>query len=231
MSGRRDYGQFCGMAAGLNIIGERWTLLIVRELLIGPVRFNEMIDNLPGIGPNLLSERLRSLSDHGVIEQLPVPGDGRGKLYQLTDAGRELRGPLLALARWGMAFLDDHDDADAMRAEWGFLAVQAMIIEDRVPDVDEVYEFRVGDQAFAVEVADRKLGFSRGRADRPNLLVTCAPDTFIRIGARLTTPFEALATGGVKIEGPTDVIQRCVRMLGLADPPPPTGRGSTANAR
>src|ERR1041384_4723525 len=117
MAGKRDYGQFCGLAAGLNIVGERWTFLIVRELMISPVRFNEMIENLPGIGPNLLSERLRTLVEHGVIEQFPVPGDARGRLYQLTELGRELRGPLLALARWGMGFLGE-EDGGAVRAEW-----------------------------------------------------------------------------------------------------------------
>lgn len=213
--GKRDYGQFCGLAAGLNVIGERWTLLIIRELLIGPARFNVILDNLVGIGPNLLSERLRTLSEHGVIEQLPVSGDGRGKMYRLTESGRQLRAPLLALARWGMAFLDEGDTTDVVRAEWGFLAVQAMIDEERVPEVDETYEFRVGDQVFVVEVANGKVGFTRGAAERPDLVVTCDPDTFVRIGARLTTPFDAVATGRVKIEGAPEVIQRCTRMLGL----------------
>src|SRR5262245_15559584 len=142
MAGKRGYGQFCGLAAGLNIVGERWTLLIVRELLVGPVRFNELVENMPGIGPNLLAERLRMLTEHGVIEQRPVAGDGRGRLYQLTDLGQELRGPLLGLAKWGMGFLDAGDSSGVVRAEWSFVAIQAMLDEDRVPDVDEVYEFR-----------------------------------------------------------------------------------------
>lgn len=216
MVSKRDYGQFCGLAAGLNIIGERWTLLIVRELLISPVRFNEMIENLPGIGPNLLAERLRSLTEHGVIEQLPVPGDGRGRCYQLTPVGRQLRGPLLGIARWGMEFLAEDDSSGVVRAEWGFLAVQAMIIDEQIPSVDEVYEFRVGDHPFVVEVTDGKVAFTRGTVESPDLVISSDPDTFIRIGARLTTPFQAIATGDVKIDGQPEVIQRCTRMLGLA---------------
>lgn len=215
MVGKRDYGQFCGLAAGLNVIGERWTLLIIREMLISPVRFNEMIDNLPGIGPNLLSDRLRSLTEHGVIEHAPVPGDGRGKLYQLTEAGRELRAPLLQLARWGMSFLDENDSDGVVRAEWGFLAVQAMINEDAIPDVDEVYEFRVGDHTFAIEVKSGQVAFTRGGSADPDLVITSDPDTFVRIGARLTTPFSAIATGNVKIEGDVEAIHRCTHMLGL----------------
>lgn len=216
MAGKRDYGQFCGLAAGLNIIGERWTLLIVRELLISPSRFNELSENLPGIGPNLLAERLRTLTEHKLIEQVSVVGDGRGKLYQLTDLGQELRGPLLGLAKWGMQFLSADDRDGEVRAEWGFLAVQAMVVEERIPDLDENYEFRVGDQVFTVGVGNREVTFGRGEHPGADLVITTDPDTFVRIGARMLTPFEALAAGEMKIEGSSESIHRCTRMLGLA---------------
>jgi DNA-binding HxlR family transcriptional regulator len=215
MTSRRDYGQFCGLAAGLNVIGERWTFLIVRELLIGPVRFNELVENLPGVGPNLLAERLRTLGEHGVIEQLPVEGDGRGKLYRLSELGEQLRAPVLELCKWGLGFLGETDRAGVVRPEWGFLAMQSMVIEDRIPEVDETYEFRVGDQVFCVEVQQGKAGFSRGAATAPDLVITSDPETFVCIGARMLTPFEALATGSIKIEGPVEAIHRCSGMLGL----------------
>ncbi|MFD2474577.1 winged helix-turn-helix transcriptional regulator [Amycolatopsis silviterrae] len=216
MAGKRDYGQFCGLAAGLNVIGERWTLLIVRELLISPVRFNEIIENLPGMGPNLLAERLRILTEEGVIEQLPVPGDGRGKRYQLSPLGEQLRAPLLDLAKWGMQFLAENDRDGEVRAEWGFLAVQAMVVADQVPEVDESYEFRVGDDVFTVEVRERTAKFLRGGAEDPALIIASDAETFVRIGARMTTPFDALATGDIKIEGPAEAVHRCTRMLGLS---------------
>ena len=100
---RRTYGQLCGIAAALDILGERWTLLVIRELLLGPQRFNELLANLDGMGPNLLSDRLHSLSDQGVIESIPVPGDQRARSYQLTPLGEQLREPVLLLGRWGMA--------------------------------------------------------------------------------------------------------------------------------
>ncbi|HET6501520.1 MAG TPA: winged helix-turn-helix transcriptional regulator [Amycolatopsis sp.] len=215
MTGKRDYGQFCGLAAGLNIIGERWTLLIIRELLISPVRFNEIMENLPGMGPNLLAERLRTLTESGVVEQLPVPGDGRGKLYRLSPLGEQLRAPLLALARWGMNFLAENDRGGAVRAEWGFLAVQAMVDQSRVPEVDESYEFRVGDEVFSIEVRDRAVKFLRGGTTEPALTITSDPDTFVRVGARMVTPFEAVAAGDIKIDGAGEAIRRCTNMLGL----------------
>ena len=216
MAGKRDYGQFCGLAAGLNIIGERWTLLIVRELLIGPARFNELSENLPGIGPNLLAERLRTLGEHQLIEQVSVVGDGRGKLYRLTELGEELRTPLLGLAKWGMGFLSVGDKDGEVRAEWGFLAVQAMVDEERIPDVEESYEFRVGEQVFTIRVSGGAVTFHRGAGEQPDLVITSDPGTFVSIGARMLTPFEALAAGEIKIEGPANAISRCTRMLGLA---------------
>ena len=216
MTGKRDYGQFCGLAAGLNVIGERWTLLIVRELLISPVRFNELIENLPGMGPNLLAERLRVLTEEGVIEQLPVPGDGRGKRYRLSALGEQLRGPLLDLAKWGMQFLAENDRGGEVRAEWGFLAVQAMVLDDRIPEIDESYEFHVGDEVFGVEVRERAVKFLRGGVEDPSLTITSDAETFVRIGARMITPFDALATGDIKIEGSAEAVHRCTRMLGLS---------------
>jgi DNA-binding HxlR family transcriptional regulator len=216
MAGKRDYGQFCGLAAGLNVIGERWTLLILRELVIGPARFNEIMDNLPGMGPNLLAERLRMLTAHGVIDQLPVSGDGRGKLYRLSELGEQLRGPLLDLARWGMQFLAESDSTGMVSAKWSFLAVQAMVIDDRIPDRDESYEFRVEDEVFTVEVADGAVTFLHSPATNPVLTITSDAESFVRIGARMITPFGALAAGDIKIEGEVDAIHRCTYMLGLS---------------
>lgn len=216
MTSKRDYGQFCGLAAGLNIIGERWTLLIIRELTVGPARFNEILDHLPGIGSNLLTDRLRFLCEQGVLEAQPVPGDGRGKVYRLTDLGDQLRAPLLGLARWGLQFLDESDTSGAVRAEWGFLAVQAMVDSARVPDVDEVYEFRIGSDYFAVVVAAGRVDFTRVRQDDPALTIHTDPETFVRIGARMLTPEVAVSDGRLVIDGDPDSLVRCGHLLGLA---------------
>jgi DNA-binding HxlR family transcriptional regulator len=217
MNVRRDYSQFCGLAAGLNIVGERWTFLILRELLIAPMRFNGLLENLPGIGPNLLADRLRMLTEHKVIEQLAVPGDSRGKLYKLSTIGEELRGPVLGLAKWGMQFLVEADSKKVVRDEWGFLAIQAMVVKEYIPtNVKEVYEFRVGGHSFAIEVDDGMVTFRSGSAPLPDLVISSDADTFIRIGARMLTPFDAIVTGDVKVDGEPEVIHRCTRMLGLA---------------
>jgi DNA-binding HxlR family transcriptional regulator len=216
MKARRNYGQFCGLAAGVGVIGERWTLLIVRELLLSPQRFTNLADNLPSIGPNLLTERLKALVEAGVIEQRPVTEDGRGKSYRLTEVGEGLRPVVLAIAKWGLGFLHEGDAKGVVRAEWGFLALQSMVDRDRIPDVDETYEFRVDDRSFAIEVRGGDVTFVSGPATRPDMTITCAADTFVRIGARLLTPFDAIATGEVKVAGDVEAVKRCTRMLGLA---------------
>ncbi|MEU2613194.1 winged helix-turn-helix transcriptional regulator [Micromonospora sp. NPDC007271] len=216
MTERRQYGQLCGLAAALDVIGERWTLLIVRELLIGPARFNELLENLPGMGPNLLSERLRALGMRGVVEHCPVPGDGRGRLYQLTPTGESLRGPVLDLARWGLQFLTaDQAEFGVSRASWGFLAVQAMLVGRPVPDVTERYEFRVDAEVFHIEVDDGASTARRGPADDPAITVTSDAATFVQIGSRMLTPFQAVVTGRIKLDGDPDAIVRCIELIGL----------------
>jgi len=218
MHEKRHYGQFCGLAAGLDIVGERWTLLIIRELLLAPARFSEIADNLPGIGPNLLSERLRSLSDRGLIEASPVPGDGRGKRYQLTELGERLREPVLDLAKWGMRFLSDQDVDGVTRASWGFLAAQTMVRGRQVPDVDEEYEFRLAHEVFHLELTMGRAAAVRGPAAAPAIIVHADATTFVRIGAGLLTPFDALVSGALRIEGDAAAAQRCTRLLGLSTP-------------
>jgi len=219
MTSKRDYGQFCGLAAGLNILGERWTLLIIRELLIDTARFSELLESLRGIGPNLLTERLRSLEKNGIVAQVPVPDDLRGRYYRLTARGEELRQPVLGLARWGMPFLHESDAHGTVRADWGFLAVQAMVRPEHIPDRHEHYLFEVGDRNFTIEVDSGRVTYSRRRPARPDLIIATDAETFIRIGARLTSPLEALVKGTIRMDGDIEVIQRCSAMLGLGIEP------------
>lgn len=203
----------------MDIVGERWTFLILRELLLAPARFSEIADNLPGIGPNLLSERLRSLTVRGLIDAEPVPGDGRGKRYRLTELGEELRGPLLELAKWGMRFLSDKDTDGFSRGAWGFLAVQAMMHGVEVPaEIDETYEFRVDEDVFGVHLANGTATALRGAVVDPAIVVRTDANTFIKIGAEIVTPFEAVVSGALRIEGDTAAATRCARLLGLSQP-------------
>ena len=226
---RRSYGQFCGFAAALDVLGDRWTLLIVRELVLGPKRFNELADNLPGIGPNLLSERLRSLTDSGVIERDTVDGDARGRVYALSEAGRGLRAPVMQLARWGMHFMTPELARGEARAEWCFLAIGSMIDQNAVPDRDESYEFHVDDEVFTISVADGVVSTSQGSSDRSVLQVFTDARTFIEIGAGLTTPFESAVSGRLIMTGDLAAVNRCNALLGLAQGNLPARKARSGN--
>src|SRR5436190_6468435 len=124
-SSRRTYQQYCGLASALDVLGERWTLLIVRELLIRPRRYRDLLADLPGIGTNLLAERLKFLVDMGLVRQRGLGGASKRQMYELTETGEALRPIVLGLARWGMEFVGDLSAEYAVRPSWAFLAVEA----------------------------------------------------------------------------------------------------------
>src|SRR5690348_16658069 len=138
---RRTYDQECGLAYALDVVGERWTLLIIRELLLRPRRYKELLDALPGIGTNLLADRLSALTDAGLIVSTD-PGR-RTAGYALTPLGQSLRDPILGLARFGLAVgAELPRTVDAVtHASWAALAIEAMIDDARAPGTDETYQF------------------------------------------------------------------------------------------
>jgi len=216
MGERRLYGQFCGLAGALDLVGERWTLLVIRELLPGPARFGDVLANLPGIGPNLLSLRLRTLAEAGIVEQRRTEQDGRGREYQLTERGEALREPVLALARWGLGQLSPADgDRGETRASWSLLAVEAMVRGRAATGVAEDYEFRVGGVVFHVSARGDRATVVRGAASAPAIVVTTDPGTFVEIGARIVSPFVAAVSGRLSVEGDPAAVDRCLGLMGL----------------
>ncbi len=210
---KRAYGQYCGVAAALDVLGERWTLLIVRELLVRPRRYGELLGALPGMGTNLLAERLKFLVDMGVVRRTSVSG-GKRELYELTEKGHALRPLVLGLARWGMDFVGDLTPEYELRPTWALLAVEAMIDPDSIT-VDEQYEFRIDDELFHVDIRDGEALTVAGPADDPSIVVTTDAATFVRIGARKITPLAAMVTGKLGLAGDSDAVLRACTLLGL----------------
>lgn len=212
----RSYGQYCGLAAALDLLGERWTLLVIREVLTGPKRFNELLAALDGIGPNLLTKRLQALTEAGVLKRLPVESDDRGTHYALTDEGEELRPAVLALASWGLRNMASHVSAGRVHSHWGMLAVEAMATErlDHAR-VAETYQFEIDDISFVLNVGIGKVEVYEGVAEDPVLHVKADADTFVRIGARDLSPFAAAVRGHVIASGDPTALDRCTELLGL----------------
>jgi DNA-binding HxlR family transcriptional regulator len=215
---RRDYRQYCGLAVALDVLGERWTLLIVRELLFGPRRYSELLAELPGIGTNLLAERLKFLVERGVLRH--AASEGNERAYELTELGEQLREPVLGLARWGLAQLKPPTGDELMRPHWGFLAVQSMMDAAHAPEVDEAYEFHVDDAVFHIRVRDGLPGAFQGASpDTPTMTAHVDAATFLEIGAKHLSPFEALVSGRLTIDGDPTAIMRCSALLGLVPAP------------
>ena len=127
----RDYGQYCGLARALDVVGDRWNLLIVRQLLMGPARYGELREGLSGVATNLLTDRLRDLETAGVVERR-LSGDASAITYALTEWGAQLREPIHALVRWSTPLMIRGPENDEFRPEWLLVALPALF-EGRVP--------------------------------------------------------------------------------------------------
>lgn len=195
----RSYGQYCAMARSLDVVGDRWSLLVVRELLDGPRRYGQLRAGLPGIATNLLGQRLRSLVDAGVVAQ----ADGR---YALTPWGEGLREVLYALGRWGMPLMAREPADDALPAAW-----LRHLVAMHLGDVDEdrrdgVIELRVGDQTLTMIVVGGKVLVADGRVDAtPDVVVTGPPDGVGGLVTGFLTPDQA-AQRGVHVAGEGSIL-------------------------
>lgn len=215
MGEKRTYQQYCGLASALDVVGERWTLLIVRELLMGPRRYVELLADLPGLGTNLLADRLKFLVEKGVVEQVDLHGTGSRLAYRLTAVGQDLRPLVLGLAKWGLEFVGEVSPQDTVRPHWGFLAVEAMLRPELATDIDESYEFRVDGEVFHIEVRSRVPRAVKGPATEPAMRAVTDATSFVQIGAGRLTPLAAMVMGRLRLDGDIDAVLRCCALMGI----------------
>ena len=166
--GRRSYNQNCVLARTSDVIGERWTVLLLRDLLISPRRYSDLLLSLKGIGTNLLASRLKDLQDSGLIEQRE--GDDGTSRYALTESGRALEPALLALIRWGMIHGPENRPRDHHRHDWDLLALKALFRDDLADDLSIIVQFRSGDFEGWVLIEDRDIQIGTGQ--NPNAQIT-----------------------------------------------------------
>ena len=166
---QRSYRQICGVAKALDLIGERWTLLIVRELLLGPKRFGVLKDTLPGISANLLSARLKALTEAGIAERVELPAPASVEAYALTERGEELRPMMESLALWGFGLLDpetEYAQGWETRPSWLTSTLAAGAAPEDLAALDgRSFNFAVGDDRFTVRVADGVARVRHGAAE------------------------------------------------------------------
>jgi DNA-binding HxlR family transcriptional regulator len=160
------YGQYCGLAKALDLVGERWTLLIIRELSFAPRRFSDLVEGLRGISTAVLTERLNRLEDARLIFRRTLPPPAASKVYALTEDGQELARALVPLAAWGVRILaaNRRKRTEAFRPAWGFLFLRETLDASSARDVHDVYEIHIDDSVISVIADDGEMQVIEGRA-------------------------------------------------------------------
>ena len=217
------YQQYCGAARALDVVGDRWTLLIVRELMLGPRRFTDLIGGLPGISRNLLTERLRTLERDGVIAREELPPPAARQVYELTEDGRDLASAMVPLVAWGTRRLGAREPTESFRAHWAALAMATFADREAAAEVSETYEYLVGRTAFHFIVEHGSIELRYGRAQHPAVTLTTDEETFADIASGKTTASSAAAAGALRLAGDPRAVKRLTsifsrsRVLGQAE--------------
>lgn len=207
------YQQYCGLARALDLAGDRWTLLIVRELVPGPRRFIDLIEGLPGISRNLLTERVRALERDGLLVRRDLPPPAARQVYELTDDGRDLAEAVVPLIAWGAKHLGVPAPADTFNPRWAAVGVASLADRDAIKDVSESYQYFVGGVAFYFAVDRGSISVHDGEAPDPAATVTIDEDTWSHIISGAITDSSAKRAGGVAIAGDAAATKRLRRIF------------------
>jgi len=204
----KSYREYCAVAQALDVVGERWTLLIIRELLIqGPSRYTDLRNGLPGIATNLLAERLREIEQAGLIRREEAHPPVATTLFHLTERGRELKPVVDALGRWGGPLVSRPIGDDEFRSHWLVLPIEAHLIDNTPERPPITIELRTGDEAMLVETIDGRVRARPGKADHPNAVLTGTGSQVIGLLTGRLDLAEAMRRG-LQVEGDREVIDR-----------------------
>jgi DNA-binding HxlR family transcriptional regulator len=206
---RRRYTDSCGIARALDVVGERWALLIVRELLLGPRRFGQLRDGLPDPSPNVLTQRLRDLEDDGILRKYLLDPPASVAVYELTDRGRALEPVLLELGRWGSA--TPRTSGRELSPASMLIALKAMF--DETTDARVTYELRIGNESFGIRIADHRVVISRGRPAQADAVLTTDVTTLRMVVFLGTGVRAAEAAGALTIAGDRRVAARFPKLF------------------
>jgi DNA-binding HxlR family transcriptional regulator len=204
----RSYNQYCAVAKALDAVGDRWTLLIVRELLLREgCRYTDLQHGLPGIATNLLGARLKELEERGLVRRESAPPPVATTLYHLTDAGRELEPVLSALGQWGARFMPEPTGGEVFRSHWLAFPV-AQFLEDGEPESPPAtIEVRTGDQPAIIEVGGGKITTHLGSAPGPDLVLEGDAPPILGLLSGMLKLADARQLG-LRTEGSTAVLRR-----------------------
>jgi DNA-binding HxlR family transcriptional regulator len=203
MAVKRTYGDRCGIARALDAVGERWALLVVRELLLGPKRFTDLRAGLPNVGPDMLALRLRELADAGIVARRRLPPPAGTRVYELTGRGRELEDVILALARWGRG--QPFPDGAELGPDAAMIALKTVF--GAADGLTARVEIRLGEDVYDARVAGGRFTVVRGVPETADAVLATTPGTLAEIlwrGAPLTE---------ATVEGDRDLLERFLALF------------------
>lgn len=216
--GKRSYGEACGIPRALDRVGERWALMVVRELLLGPKRFTDLREGLPHMSADVLAQRLRELEENGIVARRILPPPAASKVYELTDWGRELEGVLIALGRWGARAPLSAAEAGCMSLDSHILSLQTLFDAEAAGDFAPTVELRLGGDVFALRVVDGRLEAGRGPAVDPDIAIATDPCTLLALTHRERDLPDVLAAGEAVVTGDKRAARRFLRLFPLPEP-------------
>jgi DNA-binding HxlR family transcriptional regulator len=204
----RSYDEYCAMAKSLDVVGDRWTLLIVRELALrGACRYTDLRNGLPGIATNLLAERLRELERAGVIAREDAPPPIATALFRLTPRGDQLRPVLEGLTRWGVPLMTERDAGDAVRSHWLAWALELMLSDRQPKGAPFTLELQTGDAPIVIEARGGELQTRLGPADTRDATLSGPPTPILGLLLGLHELADAEAQG-VTYQGDPGLLDR-----------------------
>ena len=205
---RRTYAQRCALAHTLDVVGERWTLLLVRELLTGPRRYGEILANLPGMGTNLLAARLKDLIEAELVHK----EEGS---YSLTPRGAELETAVLALARWGTPLLEHSEPEDHWSATWNVVALKYSFRPERAKKARGVLEYRVDGTRVQARVRNGEVETSLEPRWKADVVLEATGETLLALAAGELDPNDAEAQGALEVKGDRRLYRSSLRFFAL----------------
>jgi DNA-binding HxlR family transcriptional regulator len=214
MPRKRTYGDRCGIARALDLVGERWALLVVRELLLGPKRFTDLRSGLPHVSPDVLAQRLRELEESGIVRRGTLPPPAGSRIYELTERGRQLEPVVLELGRFGSVAPFPPGEAQ-IGADALAIALKTLFAPSATDGIPATYELRLGEDRFRVEVAGGRLDISRGGAQDADATIEADPGTLATVlwhGRKLSS---ARRSGDLAISGNEEAAKRFMAMFPL----------------
>jgi DNA-binding HxlR family transcriptional regulator len=219
VSKKRTYGEACGIPRALDRVGERWSLMIVRELVLGPKRFTDIRAGLPGLSPDILAQRLRDLEETGVIARKTLPPPAASKVYELTEWGHELEPVLIALGRWGARAPGPPADA-CMSFDSHILSLLTLFDPKVAGDFETTLELRLDGRPFRAELHGGELEIVPGEPAAPDATVTGTADALLAVSHGRRELDEAVRSGDMAIEGDGAAVKRFLGLFPLPEPAP-----------